>query len=230
MGETFHPGGEANAPVWRRPHALGYAEALRSFGGVVAPLLAGFSLAAIATVVTADDSPPLGDWAVGAFGVAVALLLYSMQVASLGLTRNSTPDEVLMWRPEATVSEDELQAARVTQAADLKEVQQLGALAFRTYGWGIVAFLTGVLLLIIPEGWSAGRIIGSCAIGAALVVEVWWLTANRYPRLRHPAGRLRASHKAGWGSDHPRELSSLGYSAVMVRTRNDLAPVEDSDD
>lgn len=113
-------------PAWVRPRTLGYHESLRGLGGIVSPLLAGFSLATIATLVTSENPPPLAEWAVAALALAITLLLYSMQTASQALTHNPSPQEILNWRPEATVSVEELQRAREAQAADFAEMARLG--------------------------------------------------------------------------------------------------------
>jgi hypothetical protein len=48
---------------------------IRGLGGTVAPLLAGFSLAAAAQLVTSQKPPPLADWAIAAFTVGTTMLL-----------------------------------------------------------------------------------------------------------------------------------------------------------
>lgn len=229
--EDTSSGQPTRDPVWNRPHALGFHETLRGLGGTVAPLLAGFSLAAIATIVTSSDAPRLADWAVAALAAAVALLLFSMQVASLSLTQNSSPEDVLMWRPEAKVSEDELRLARSAQAADFAEMTRLGRLSLDAYGLGLVAFLLGLLLLMIPDTWSVGLVIGVAAVGGALLLEVWWLAANRWWWLPHPvARRIEPTHSAGWEGDPP-QLDSVGLASVIERDRRDAAglpPIHDS--
>lgn len=219
------------APVWQRPRALGYHETLRGLGGIVAPLLAGFSLAAIATIVTSDTAPALAEWAAAAFAAAVALLLFSMQVAIDALRQNSSPSDVLMWRPEATVSDDELQLARLAQAADFREMTRLGRLSLETYGFGLVAFLLGVLLLMIPDEWSPAWVVGVAVTSAALTLEVWWLAANRMRWLPHPVSRsMKVTHSAGWEGEPP-PLDSVGLAAVIDPDRRQAAglpPLADS--
>lgn len=212
----------SSSPVWRRPRALGYHEALRGLGGIVAPLLAGFSLAAIATIITSDAAPPLADWAVASLATAVALLLFSMQVAFLSLTQNSSPQDVLMWRPEASVSEDELQEARSVQSADFEEMSRLGRLSLRAYEAGLIAFLFGVLLLMIPNEWSVGFAIGVIVMTAALLLELWWLTANRWTRVPHPVSRhLESTHAADWDGQPP--LNPIVLAAVIDASRRAAA-------
>jgi hypothetical protein len=205
----------ARGSVWQRPRALGYHETLRGLGGIVAPLLAGFSLAAIATIVTGQEGPPMADWAVAAFAAAVAFLLFSMQVAFESLRQNSSPEDVLAWRPEATVSENELHLARKAQAADFGEMTRLGRLSLNMYGAGLIAFLLGVLLLMIPEDWSVAWVIGVAVTAGALALEAWWLAANRWRRLPHPVARdINPTHAATWTGDPP-PLDRTGLAAVI---------------
>jgi hypothetical protein len=199
--------------LWRRPQRLGYTETLRGLGGVVAPLLTGFSLATIAALVSADDPPPLADWAILALALTMALLLFSMQVAFLALARNPSPAEVLNWAPEATVSEDELEAARVRQSSDFHEMSRLWNLAGPTYDLGVLAFLAALALLLIPDTWSESRIAAICVGVVALLGEGWWTLANRR-LLPHPVVRKVKS-------EMPEHLSAVQRAAVLGRAAGD---------
>jgi hypothetical protein len=221
---------KVQAPVWTRPQMLGYAEAPRGLGGIVAPLLSGFSLAAIAAIVTASDPPPDGDWAVAALAATVALLLFSMQVAFLCLTKNSTPGEILEWHPEATVSDEELAVVRQVQASDFYAMARLGKISFIAYGWGLVAFHTAVLLLLVPHHWSVARAVGFGIVAAALCLELWWLAANRWRRLPHPVERATPlTHTARWDGDTPPELDRLGRASVLDSSKRRSAGLADLD-
>ncbi len=188
----------AIAPVWQRPQTLGYHEALRGIGGIVAPLLAGFSLAAIATIVTAESKPWLADWSVAALTAAVILLLIAMQVALVSLSYNSFPADILTWRPEITMSDAELQRARLVQASDLDETTRLGRISFMAYSGGLLAFHAALLMLIIPSQWSDGWIVAVALAGAALAFELWWIIANN-TNLPHPIERpVLLSHRDPW--------------------------------
>jgi hypothetical protein len=191
----------------------------------------GFSLLAIATLVTANDPPRLVGWAIGAFTVTVAVLLFSMQVAFLSLNRNSSPADILSWRPEATVSVHELQLARAAQAAGFREMKRLGKISFRAYHLGVVAFLIALLFLVIPKTWSGGRIAGVVAVASVLSLELWWALANKR-WLPHPVERpVRPTHGASWnGFDRkdpdPPPLDRVGLSAVLKN--GDAAAIDPS--
>jgi hypothetical protein len=212
--------------VWRRPQRFGYAEQLRGLGGIVAPLLAGFSLAGIATLVSADRPPPLADWATAALATAVALLLYAMQVAIAGLTLGTTPADILTWHPEAAVSEQELELARRAQAKDFEDMAKMYVKFVRIYPAGLVAFLLGVMLLMIPEDWSVGWVVGLAVTFVALSLEISWVAANRWTRLPHPVGRdLGAHHETPW-PDGPPALDEVGRAALLDLDRRTATSVQ----
>jgi hypothetical protein len=171
--------------------------------------------------VTADKPPRFSGWAVAGLATAVALLLFSMQVAFLSLTANSSPDQILVWQPEATVSEDELARARAAQAAGFDEMKRLGQLSLEAYGAGLIAFLFGVLALMIPRKWSAGWMAAVGVMTAALLLEIWWEAANRWPKLHHPVTRkVDPTHKADWNGDPP-ALDAVGLESVLNRGKRD---------
>jgi hypothetical protein len=153
----------------------------------------------------------------------VVLLLFSMQVSFEALRQNSSPADVLMWRPEATVSVDELQAAREAQAADLAELTRLAGLCFRAYGPGLSAFLAGLLLVLVPRHWSASSVTGVALTGIAIALEVWWIAANRWHALPHPISRrIKPGHRSSWMGTPP-ALDAAGLATVLDPDRREAA-------
>jgi hypothetical protein len=124
-----------------------------------------------------------------AFAAAVGLLLLSMQVAFLALARSPSPADIRTWQPETAISAKSLQSAREEQAANMHDVRRLWEICGQSYDLGIVAFLAGVVLLLIPSDWSAPRIAGVAIAGLALAGELWWTLANRITGVRHPLVR-----------------------------------------
>ena len=102
--------------LWQRPDRIGYVQVLSGLGGIVAPLLAGFSLATIGVLVTASRPPRLAEWAILAFSGSAATMLYEHPVAFLALGRDPAPMDRLAWYPEATVSRRSLEWVRTRQA------------------------------------------------------------------------------------------------------------------
>jgi hypothetical protein len=185
-GTKLSADADPTSGLWKRPRRFGYPETLRGLGGIVAPLLTGFSLATIATLVSADDPPPLTDWALIALAATMALLLFSIQVAFLALARNPSPAEILIWRPEVIVDESELHKARVQQRSDFAEMTRFWNLAGPTYDLGVLTFLAAVLLLLISDDWSVPRAVAVGVAGMALMGEAWWALANRRDAIRIP--------------------------------------------
>jgi hypothetical protein len=176
--------------LWRRPTTiLGYAENLRGLGGVVSPLLAGFSLAAIAQILTADSPPPLAAWALVAFAACVALLMHAMQLAFIALALDPSPATHLSWFPEALIDERALADLRRRQAEKYDEMIRYFVRTNIAYDLGLNAFLAGVVLLLVPHRWTAPHIAALAVAGTALVLELWWAVANRIERVPHPVLR-----------------------------------------
>lgn len=172
-------------PPWRRPERLGHQEAMKALGGVVAPLLAGFSLSTIAILVTSDHHPTLWQPAVLGFAAAASLLLYSMQVAFLALQHYASPTDWLTWYPEATVNTESLTDVRQRQAKDQERVKAFSRRYAVTYELGLLCFIGGLWLLVWPAWPAKGQFpywrVGALVIvGAAFLIEVWWMTARLY--------------------------------------------------
>jgi hypothetical protein len=64
---------DEQARVWNRRRPINYPKQIEMAGGIAAPLLAGFSLTAVAQLVVGRDHPWLSDWAVALFAIAAAL-------------------------------------------------------------------------------------------------------------------------------------------------------------
>jgi hypothetical protein len=174
---------------WKRPKLLGYTETLRGLGGIVAPLLTGFSLATIAVLLTATTHPPLWRWAIVALTVAVAVFLFAMQVSFLALARSPSPNDFLVWVPEIAKDEDLLAKARAEQADTFAEMSRLWQRAGHSYELAIIAFLAGIVLLLVPHTWSFVKGLPAGVSMIALAVELWWTAANKFRWLPHPALR-----------------------------------------
>ena len=199
--------------VWRRPkHNLGYAEGLRGLGGIASPLLAGFALAATATLVTTEKAPPLAGWAILAFATSVAFLLHAMQLAFLALSTDPSPAAYLQWHPEATVDRERLEKVRQAQVVKYGEMTRYWVTSNVAYDLGLNAFLTGLLLLLVPDDWDAPRIAAFSVAAVALALELWWGLANRIERLPHPVERPGRSRAV-------RRLDEDLAGAVMTKDR-----------
>ena len=168
--------------VWNRPSERpGYLDGLAGLGGMVAPLLAGFSLTAIALLLTSTKEPRLWGWALLAFAGAVALLLHSMQLAFFSVARDPRPATQLDWYPEALIDPDAARDVRKRQAETYERSVSFWHRSMFWYDLGLTSFLAGLVLLLIPysHNWTEQRIAAVVVAGAAFLMEVWWIVANR---------------------------------------------------
>jgi hypothetical protein len=169
------------SPLWARPRKLGFQETTRGLGGIAAPLLAGFSLATIATIAAAEDPPRLGDWAVLALAGSAGLLLYSMQVAFVGLGHDPRPSEALSWYPEATVDRRWLDYVRRRQARDYRLAVRYQNRHALTYDAGLLLFLAGLGLIAWPpaDDPNAARYAAVGVVAVAFLIELYWVVVRR---------------------------------------------------
>ena len=170
--------------VWKRPANVGRAEEVKGFGGVVSPLVAGFSLAAIAQVVSSNTPPPRADWAIVAFTVTAAALLLAVQFSFLFVRHSATPEERLIWHPEARVHRATLERERIKQAKDHQIAQTYYARATICFNVGIVGFFAGLVMLVVPDGWDAAGIAAVAVAGGAGAIELLAMLRGGGLRLR----------------------------------------------
>lgn len=147
---------------------------------MVAPVLAGFSLAAIATVVAADPDhrPPLADWAIAALALTAACLVFAMQYAFLSLRHSTPPADRLGWNPEATSDEGELNLERERQAQDRDLADSYYSRTGVFYNAALIAFALGLALLMVPRHWSVGLVVAVAVAAMAGLIESAWIVGQ----------------------------------------------------
>jgi hypothetical protein len=165
--------------LWKPPPNVGRSEEVRGFGGVVATLLAGFSLTAVAQLVTADRQPPLAEVAVVTFTSASVLLLLSVQSAFLMLRHDASPEERLAWHPEARVDRERLHAERRRQAKDAVVSDAYYGRAWFFFNWGLILFFLGLCCMVVPDEWSVWWIVAAAVAAGGLLVEARWAWQGR---------------------------------------------------
>lgn len=164
--------------VWSRSRLIAYPASLVDFAKVAAPLLTGFSLAAVVAMVGRDQHGLRGDLAIMSFSLAATLLTFAIQAGLTAATYQASPADRLAWTPEARGDNEE--AARLRQEQWDDEVLA-NCYRIRTqyaYNLGIVCFLAGLVCVLVPApgGWSAPRIVGIVAACLAVAIELVGLT------------------------------------------------------
>jgi hypothetical protein len=197
------------ARVWRSSGTLGDAEVARGIGGAVSPVLAGFSLAAIATLLTsaANERPEFAEPAVAAFTLCAVLLLGAMQFAFSSLRYSVSPAARLEWHPEATTSLAALDKARQAHNEDYVLATAYAQRFRLLYNLGLLAFVTGLALLTFPADWKPAQIVAFGIAVCAGFLELLWIGkigGFKKPHLFPPLLPERSHAKADVG-----EVSTL---------------------
>jgi hypothetical protein len=94
---------QTHGPYWETPDLYGQAEAVNSMGTIAAPLLAGFSLAAMVQALTIKTSE--ARWPTTSmllFMLAAILFITSVQATFWARGYQTNPAEILAWWPDAT--------------------------------------------------------------------------------------------------------------------------------
>jgi hypothetical protein len=210
--------GQHPPKVWQRSVPLGEPEAVRGLGGIVAPLLAGFSLAALATITTAGDKPPLADWAIAGLALASAFLLFAMQFTFMALRYGASPSERLAVNPRATKSRTALQEERELQGLDFAASKWYASRAGGLYDLGLLCFLVGLALLLVPSEWTVGTAVAVTITGIAAVAEMLWASGRWLRRLAWLSPLYRSLlplRKDLVVKDSPDELDEIALTAII---------------
>jgi hypothetical protein len=143
---------EVEPALWRRPVPIGYVAGFTSFATIAAPLLAGFSLTAIVTLSgSSDNRGTRGDIAISAFSAATVLMLFTLQAGIAAGQRAVLPDQRAAQYPEARSRLGWMQTLRNDQWRDERLAWRIYARCRWTYNLGIIAFLSGLITLLIPS-------------------------------------------------------------------------------
>lgn len=86
------------------------------------------------------------------------------------------------WMPEATLDMDVLHTARVTQAMDRHLADFYSARARWLYNGGILSFLVGLGVLIIPQRWTPSFVLAVVVVFLVLVFELWSILPRKVRR------------------------------------------------
>jgi hypothetical protein len=204
MAVIDQPGPEPGAgpsagSYWETPSLYGEAEALDSMGTIAAPLLAGFSLAAMVqtlTITTSDTRWP--DTALLLFMLAAVLFVATVQAMFWARGYQTNPSEIKAWWPDAADPE---------RLKLLRDEQKWHAVGFRmwsnrarvAYSAALLCLLAALTILAVPPESHRQvpylRWLAVAVGGAAFIAEALWITGSftnakwMARLLQPPAGR-----------------------------------------
>lgn len=161
--------------LWRHPEPTGYVVGFTSFATIAAPLIAGFSLTTIVTLSSsADNRGTRGGIAIAAFSVAAVLMLFTLQAGLAASQRAIPPDQRAAQYPEARYQLGWMRKLLLDQWRDEKLAWRLYARCRWTYNLGIIAFLGGLIAVLIPssgkwDNFHTARVFPIVALVAAVI-------------------------------------------------------------
>lgn len=142
---------------WSLPPLNSDADRVRAASSLAAGLLAGFSVTAIATLITTDRRPWLFEPTLMLFSIAASSALLALNYQSWAQGYWSRPDDFMTWRPRARLDVKELQQARRVQHNDMSVYKSLIGKADLLFKISASAFFMGIFLLLFPN-LKAGHI------------------------------------------------------------------------
>jgi hypothetical protein len=164
------------------PRLYGEAEAANSLGAIAAPLLAGFSLAAMVQTLTIKT----GDarWSEAAFllfMLAAVLFVFCVQAMFWARAYQTTPAEIEAWWPDAT-DPRRFKQIRADQSWYARGFSMWVNRARFTYNTALLCLLAALTVLAVPAG-SSGQVAFvrwlAVAVGsAAFVAEATWIIGS----------------------------------------------------
>ncbi|MFD9100245.1 hypothetical protein ACFVZN_04130 [Streptomyces virginiae] len=187
---------EFRDPQWKQPTPLGYGLAADMFTSVAAPILAGFSVAAIG-VISADFEKFLWPgFSLLALTAAVVLLVASMQFGFHAKSLRYSPSDIhAWWSAEDLMEPGRKERICNDQHRDFEKSERWDVWARQTYNFGICALALGVAAALPPPEGASGAQAALRWAAAALalfgvIAELAWIAGDT--RLGHwLARRLR---------------------------------------
>jgi hypothetical protein len=187
MAVSDHPGQEPNpetphAPFWKTPNLYGEAEALNSMGTIAAPLLAGFSLAAMVQALTITKSEARwADAALLLFMLAAVLFVMTVQAMFWARGYQTSPQQIKDWWPDAADRHrlDQLRREQKHHAAGFRMWSDRARV---TYGAALLCLLAALTVLAVPpEAYGQAPISRWLAVAvgtAAFIAEAIWIVGS----------------------------------------------------
>jgi hypothetical protein len=169
-------------PYWETPDLYGEAEALNSMGTIAAPLLAGFSLAAMVQTLTIKASQSRSpDVALLLFMLAAVLFVGTVQAMFWARGYQANPQEMKDWWPDAQDPE-RLKQLRREQKRHAAGFRMWSNRARATYSAALLCLLAALTILAVPPepyGQSPFWRWLAVAVGAgAFIIEIVWIVGS----------------------------------------------------
>jgi hypothetical protein len=182
--------------VWRSGREIGAGGAgLASLGQGTVAILAGFDLTTVVLLSATHQSGAVHQAATACLGVAAAVFVLALAFIASAEDYAATPDERLMYHPEARVSEKELDVQRGLQRQDNNILSiYYNYRVLPSVTGAVLLTLAGLALAVLQGGLSPGPAVAVVAAAIVIVIYLadfligrrrgnWWL----FPRAILPA-------------------------------------------
>jgi hypothetical protein len=174
--------GPLHGPFWDTPRLYGEAEALNSMGTIAAPLLAGFSLAAMVQTITISASETRWpDAVILLFMLAAVLFVIALQAMFWARGYQVNPAEIRDWWPDSA-DPRRLKMLRDEQRWHTRGFRMWANRARAVYSTALLCLLAAVTLLAVPAHSHAQtaffRWLTVAVGGAAFIIEVIWIAGS----------------------------------------------------
>ncbi len=177
----------SHGPYWETPDLYGEAEALNSMGTIAAPLLAGFSLAAMAQTLTIKTSEARWpDAALLLFMLAAVLFVTAVQAMFWARGYQASPAEIKAWWPDVTDPQrlKRLQREQKRHAAGFRMWSNRARVTYSAALLSLLAALT--ILAVPPDSYGQAAVLRwlAVAVGAAAFIaeSIWTMGSFTNPR------------------------------------------------
>jgi hypothetical protein len=171
--------GPAQQLLGARPTPYGAPAAVEGMGGIVAPLLAGFSLALLGLVIQAEDDLRWPNLALLLLSVAIVLLVLVVQFAFRARQYAATPSQAKDWWPDFDHNPERQQRVYEELSVYLACHRWWTTRARALYNTAIGVLLLGLAVVLVPKHPIGPlRAAAIAAVLAGLVMEVLLLVGG----------------------------------------------------
>jgi hypothetical protein len=155
-------------------------------GGIVAPLLAGFSMALLGLVIQVEDDLRWPDMALLLLSVAIVLLVLVVQFTFRARQYAATPSQVKEWWPDFDHNPERQQRVREELAVYLACHRWWTTRARGLYNAAIGVLLLGLAVVLVPtrpisplRGASIAAVLAGLGVEVLLLAAGWLLAPPR---------------------------------------------------
>ena len=168
---------------WKVPSPCGAPAAVETLSTIAAPLLAGFSITLAGVIIQASERFRFPGIALLLLVIAGVLLLSCVQCGFWARHYYMRPGDAIEWWPDYESNLHRRKMLVNEQRQSYARYKRWSKLARHTYSFGIVVFLLGIMVTLIPTGagWQSKVQWGAVSVAALAAAGelIWLMSASR---------------------------------------------------